>query len=441
MRGAALVAVACLLATDALALDRPAVPTNSLFLNVSSRPSVSARAEPRLVENIMKHTYRDYQDSSVGGDWNDFPDGTAAITYGKQVDGGQWFEFTTTAGGIQRVWTSMNIPMANNTKYIVSFTVDSKSGTVSAAGNANVSLQAVTATGTTTIVDPAVGRHAMVFTTTSAGTATIRFGIGASANNNNNGTIRISNIMVECPQDQTRNVPWEYVNARDQRVFPYTYSTTLTGTLVNTPTLGPVLPMPTRSSILVIGDSFTNDPDVLPTIGGDFPYHMRRHLRGKNIAVNTRGVSGATIAQITDQIATAFNETTVDSGAAPYTLCISEGGVNDANSGRTLAQMQADKLAQIAAIEARGMKPVLVNVGIFEAGDAGEKAIITAFNTWLRTLGYPLYDLYADEDTGSGTVKASWGSVDGLHPGQGYTQGSDIMGQRLADLIMLVGNR
>lgn len=430
-----------LLPALAHAVDRQAATLNPLFLNVSPRPVASSRTEPRLVENIMKHTYRDYQDSSVGGDWMDFPDGTAAITYGKQVDGGQWFEFTTTAGGIQRVWTSMNIPMANNTKYIVSFTVDSRSGTISASGNANVSLQTVTATGTTTIVDPAVGRHAMVFTTTSAGTATIRFGIGASANNNNNGTIRISNIMVECPQDQTRNVPWEYVNARDQRVFPYTYSTTLTGTLVNTPTLGPVLPMPTRSSILVIGDSFTNDPDVLPTIGGDFPYHMRRHVRGKNIAINSRGVTGQTIAQITDQIAAAFAETTVGAGAASYTMCIAEGGVNDANSGRTLAQMQADKLAQIAAIQARGMVPVLVNVGVFEAGDAGEVATIAAFNAWLRTLGYPLYDLYTDSTNGVNTYKTSWGSGDGLHPGQGYAQGSDIMAQRLADLIMLVGDR
>ncbi len=40
----------------------------------------------------------------------------------------------------------------------------------------------------------------------------------------------------------------------------------------------------------------------------------------------------------------------------------------------------------------------------------------------------------------SDTMKTSWWSVDGLHPGQGYTQGSDIIGQRLADLILLVGD-
>lgn len=421
-------------------MTRAALASNPLFINTPPRPYRSGRTKPRLVENIMKHTYRDYQDSAVGGDWTDFPDATAAITYGKQTDGGQWFEFTTTAGGIQRVWTSMNIPMAINTKYIVSFTVVSRTGTISAGGNANVSLQTVTATGTTSIADPAVGRHSMVFTTTSAGTATIRFGIGSSANNNNNSTLRISNIMVECPSDQTRTYAWEYVNARDQRVFPYTYSTSLTGTLMAAPTLGPVLPMPTRSSILVIGDSFTNDPDVLPTIGGDFPYHMRRYLRGKPIAVNSRGVTGQTIAQITDQIAAAFAETTVDSGAAPYTMCIAEGGVNDANGGRTLAQMQADKLAQIEVIRSRGMMPILTNIGVFESADDTEEAILLAYNSWIRTIGYPLYDMYTDAASGVNTMKTSWGSVDGLHPGQSYTKGSDIIGQRLASLVQLVGD-
>lgn len=420
-------------------MARPASTANSLFVNVPPRQLASSRTDPRLVENVMKHTYRIYQDSAVAGDWVDFPDGTAAITYGEQTDGGQWFEFTSTAGGIQRVWTSLNFPASINTKYIVSFTVDSRTGTISAGGNANVSLQTVTATGTTSIADPAVGRHSMVFTTTSAGTATVRFGIGSSANNNNNATLRISNIMVECPRDQTRTTAWEYVNARDQRVFPYTFDATLTGSLMSTPTLGATYPVHARSSILVIGDSFTNDYDTLPTIGGDFPYHLRRYLKGKPIAVNSRGVTGQTIAQITDQIAAAFAETTVGAGAAPYTMCIAEGGVNDANGGRTLAQMQADKMAQISAIEARGMVPVLVNVGVFEAGDAGEVAIIAAFNAWLRTLPYPMYDLYTDSTNGINTYKASWGSVDGLHPGQSAGQGSDIIGQRLADLIMLVG--
>ena len=422
-------------------MSRAVAELNPLYLNVLPRPGVSSRTAPRLVENIMKHTYRDYKADTDGSDWADFPDGSAGITYGYAVDGGQWLQFATTQDVLQRTWVTLSVPVAINTKYILSFTVDSRTGTISAGGNTNISFHTATVSGTTGAADVAVGRHGIPFTTTSAGTLQIRFGIGNAANNNNTATLRISNIMLECPQDQTRTMAYEYVNARDQRVFPYTYSSTYTGTLINTPTLGAVTVMPTRSSVLVIGDSFTNDYNTGPTVmGGDFPMYLRWALRGKPIAINSRGVSGATIAQITDQIETALAETTVDSGAAPYTLCIAQGGVNDANGGRTLAQMQTDKLAQIAAIEARGMLPVLVNVGVFESADAGEEAIILAFNTWLATLGYPLYDLYADSTNGVNTYKTSWGSGDGLHPGQGYLQGSDIMGQRLADLIMLIGD-
>jgi hypothetical protein len=60
--------------------------------------------------------------------------------------------------------------------------------------------------------------------------------------------------------------------------------------------------------------------------------------------------------------------------------------------------------------------------------------------TWIRTIGYPLYDMYTDAASGVNTMKTSWGSVDGLHPGQSYTQGSDIIGQRLASLVQLVGD-
>lgn len=41
---------------------------------------------------------------------------------------------------------------------------------------------------------------------------------------------------------------------------------------------------------------------------------------------------------------------------------------------------------------------------------------------------------------GVNTMKTSWGSVDGLHPGQSAGQGSDIIAQRLVDLLMLVGD-
>jgi hypothetical protein len=64
-----------------------------------------------------------------------------------------------------------------------------------------------------------------------------------------------------------------------------------------------------------------------------------------------------------------------------------------------------------------------------------------AFNAWTKTLGYPVYDLFSDATDGSSDFKTSWGSGDGVHPGQSWTDGSAIMGQRLADLLMLIGDK
>ena len=117
--------------------------------------------------------------------------------------------------------------------------------------------------------------------------------------------------------------------------------TTLSGTLVNSPTLGSPYPIPARSSILVIGDSWANEEETLPSTWGDFPAHMRRFLRNLPIAVNFRGVSGARIDQITPQIAQAFAETDVSPNVSPYTLCIMEGGTNDVAQAKSLSQMQS----------------------------------------------------------------------------------------------------
>ena len=58
----------------------------------------------------------------------------------------------------------------------------------------------------------------------------------------------------------------------------------------------------------------------------------------------------------------------------------------------------------------------------------------------LKHSGYPVYDVFADATDGSNDIKTSWGSGDGVHPGQSYTNGSAIMGQRLADLVQLIGD-
>jgi lysophospholipase L1-like esterase len=418
---------------------RPTVSLNSLFLNVSPRPVISSRTAPRLVWNRMGKLYATYSkvawtQSSADGKYS----------WGGDVDGGQWVQFTN-AGG-EQVFASVPLICRIGQTYILSLTVDAKTGTLDAR-NFQIAGQSTTPTGTWNLTNPALGRHALVFTATSSGAVTIRIGIGTNTTNTAAATLRVSNVMVEIAETTARTYPYEYVTPGDQRVYNYTHTNTLTGTLVNTPTLGTAYPIPTNSSVLVIGDSLSdtenNIDDDAGSSWGDFPRQMRRMLPNGRVAVNTRGVSGTQIAAITTQLTNALAETKGAVGASPYTICILEGGVNDMQVGaRTLAQMQTDKLAQIAAVQAAGMVPVLVGLSAwktFATWTAPFQTQTLAYNAWLKTLGYPFYDLYADSDDGTGTIKTSWGSSDGLHPSGSYTGGQAIMGQRLADLLMLVG--
>lgn len=433
------------LGAPAHAVTRPAATLNPLFLNVPPRPAISSLTMPRIVENRMGVKYRNYR-KNASNNWGDFPSDTDQITWGYDVDGGQWFEVNTLAAGAQQVYASFTFGVFRDDDYIISFTVDSKSGTIGGGISGGLT-GAPSASGTVTFTNPAVGRHGMKFHITSAaGVFTMRLGIGVGSANAADASIRYSNVMVERLSDGSRIYPSEYVNPGDSRAFPYTSSSTMSGTAVQVVTNGAAYAIPRRTSVLVIGDSFTDDSYSVPSGAswGDFPFQMRRwDLKGREIAVTSRGVTGANISDITAQLTSALAETTYTTGVAPWTVCIAEGGINDILAGRTLAQMQTDKLAQIAAIEAAGMLPVLVGITAWDGNaswSSGRQAVTDGYNSWLKTLGYPMYDAYADSDDGTGTMKTSWGSADGLHPGQGFYTGSAIMGRRLTDLLMLIGD-
>lgn len=419
------------LSLPAHAVTRPTATLNPLFLNVSPRPVISSRTAPRLVENLLagvtaSSTGRDLYFRGTGSDWTDFPASTPNIVWGNDVDGGQWLQFTSEAAGVQRVWVNVGIGTiyAGQTIFCT-FTVDSKTGTH--VGN-NASVTGVTLTGgTNSLNNIGPGRYAIWGYCTVGGTMTIRLGIGTDANNANNATIRISDIMVERVPFGT-TYPSEYVRPGDQRIFNYTRTGTMTSGAVGTPTHGAPYPIPRRSHILVLGDSFAND-------AGDFHTHLRAALSGRPIASNGLGVAGHTISQITDQISSGIARLTT--GASTYTLCIAHGGVNDVAQNRTLAQMQTDRLAQIAAIEAAGMLPVLLTTSPLNAATAGQQTVMDGYNAWIKTLGYPTYDLFTDASNGSGDFNTAWASLDGVHP---TSPGYRIMGQRLADLIQLIGD-
>ncbi len=421
--------------TDSHAVSRLEASPNALFVNAPGRPSISSRTAPRIVQNIMDAKYKVYRKNSTVN-WSDSPADTAAITWGYDVDGGQWFEATATVTTAERVYASFLLRTIVGCRYVLSWTVDSKSGTHGAAAG---SMIAVGAGAVAQVNNAAVGRGSATWVAPSSENVTVRFGVGCAGNNGATGTMRFSNIMVEqVPAAIT--YPSEYVTPGDQRAFPYTYSTSVVSNLVQTPTVGSTYSIPRRSSILVIGDSMTNDDYSASNAWGDFPFRARTLLAGRGVAMNSRGVASMRIDQITPQIAAAFAETDVSAGAAPYTLCISQGGTNDISQSYTLAQMQSAKLAQIQTILDYGMYPVLVGVPPYNSATAGQQTVMDGYNAWIKTLGYPVYDVYTDANNGSGDFSAAFASLDGVHPGQLYAGGYAIMGQRLADLILLVGD-
>lgn len=414
-------------------MTRAGLVRNSVFVNTPPRVPISSRSLARKVENLLSggngtvFGYDRYY-KGAGSDFGDFPTNTTSITWGYNVDGGQWFEAATTTAGVNRVWAQVGFNAVVGESYLLSFTVDSKTGS---HGNGNVSIANGTFTGGTTLLtNPAPGRYVLGGLCTSGGAIQVRLGIGVNNTNAADATIRYSNIMLE-RVPSGRVYPSEYVRPGDQHVFNFSMSAGVTSGLVEAPVVGSAYPIPSNSSVLFLGDSFANDP-------GDYPTWLRYFLQSVPIAANGMGNPGAAIAAITAQVATGVSRRSTSPLASPYTLCIAHGGVNDVNGNRTLEQMKADRLAQINAIQSYGMYPLLLTTSPLNSANAGQQSVMDGYNAWIKTLGYPTYDLFTDASDGSADFKASWGSPDGVHPDTAFGKGYYVMGNRLANLIQLV---
>lgn len=404
---------------------------NQTYISAPEKLPLNIATLPRIVKNEMDLRFATYL-KSASAYWLDFPTATALMLWGQTVDGSQSFT-ATTDGTTIRVWATLEHPVTLGKTYLLSFTVDSFSGTMV---NNNVSFSIVATTGTNTLNVTSTGRYVMVFTASASGTISIRMGIGTAGNGPTNASIKFSNVMIE--KHDTRVFPSEYVSAGHSRVFNYDYSVTIVGGKTAVETVGAKYSFPKQTSVLVIGDSFTNDSYSIATARGDFPWQMRV-FNGDRFAISTFGVAGDQIAAITAQIASAMTSVRFDSRAAPYQVCLMEGGINDVIASRTLAQMQTDRLTQIAEALAYDLIPVLMTIAPYDPASAPQQTIIDDYNTWLKTLGYRYYDLYSHADDGAGNYKTIWGTPEGTHPGGGLMQGSEQIALKMLDLVSLIG--
>lgn len=426
--------IAAVITFAALAVSSNAYSADPRFANVRQTPRDAETAKPRVVLNYVGTPRALY----TLAQWGATLVGAGTMQFGGDVDGGAWFSATTTAGGTDRAFTTANFTGNVGEKWIISYTVTAKTGTL--AGN-NVSLNTCAATGSS-INNPSLGRNALVVVLTTGGACQFRLGNGTSVANANASSIRFDQVQLE-RVPSTRTFPYEYVRPGDARAFNYSYTASLSGGtsgLVQNIVAGIPYPIHYSRSVLVVGDSLCND-EFLFTWGGDYPAHARMHLERsyyKEFGISQRCVAGTSLPAITSSIDTAFAETTFTSGVAPWTAVIISGGVNDVLANATLETMQLRLIAAMAKVQSYGARPILVTIGPVNSATAGQNTVITAYNAWLRVLGPPVLDINAMCNNGSNMFAPRCASGDGLHPGQSFNQGQYLIGKALSNLLPLL---
>lgn len=400
----------------------------------NKRPLLNGKA--RIVTNTMPEIYRTYLKNAALY-WSDFPTATPLITWGETLDGSQSFT-ANTDGVTARVWGQWQQFVTAGETYILSFTIVSKTGPTPI--NNNVDIFGVTGTGTTSINNPAIGRHGMRMTFTSTGTLTMRMGLGTAGAGALNASIKFANVMMERVLD-ARTYPSEYVNPNDARAFDYTYSATQTGTLITSEAVGPSVKVPMGCSVIVVGDSMTDNTWSSNIQQGDFPFQMRNYI-GKRAGISVYGIAGDTMQGSETQLINAMADNIADSRALPWRAVILQGGTNNANASESLALLQTRQLSRIALARSYNLIPICVTIPPLGTGDATKKQIISDYSAWLTALcvaqKIPCYDVFSHANDGAGNWKTRWDSPDQIHPGTGEYEGATRWARKMSDLVALL---
>ena len=408
------------------------LPDNPLYSNTPLRSYRMNTSQPRVVTNFLGSKYRRYI-RSTGINWSDFPASTGLITWGDAIP-----TFTVTSLGtpFEQAFAFASFNALIGQTYLVSFYIDAKSGTLS---DAIMWIAGITTDVSTQVTDYTLGRHVVKFTATSSGTAIIRLGIGCfNGEPSHVASITLSKIQLEISKNVSRIYPYEYVAPNDSRIFDYTFTAAVTGNVVTSETLGSSYGYRNSQSVLVLGDSFTDDRQIFSTYANDFPFYMTDYFQHiYPVGVSSRGVSGQTISQITTQLVNAMAETsaTYTARVAPWKTVVLEGGVNDVNTGRTLPQLQADRQSQIDTANSYGLQIVIMDICPFNSASVPQQAIIDGFNAWLPTLGYPVYKCFTDMTNGANQWRTDAVTPEGVHPGQGYRAGAYQMAFKMLRLL------
>lgn len=295
--------------------------------------------------------------------------GTATIT-----ESGTQRIFTGTGAGTVRAFVGTSLTDFDTAKwYAFGANFTTVTGTWT---NKTIALTAAPTDGEQNAVTTAAGRWCIVFQPSST-TMTMRLGIGCPSNE----TVAVDDVLIiEDPfvfelADQN-DIPPEFVGAVPV-IIPYDNPCSLASNVITQSAYGTIKPYKRSDVVLFAGDSFGDGGSEYPTLIRD-AYQIEAH----NVHV-----PGARLDQIGTQIASYIASPSTN---APVNLtarvCVMNGGLNDLVADATLETMQSRVNANIAAVRAAGMIPVVVSVGPWKSHSswsAGQQTVTDNYNAWL----------------------------------------------------------
>ncbi len=266
--------------------------------------------------------------------------------------------------------------------------------------------------GENTVIITSAGRWCVIFQP-SATSITLRLGIGGVGNETvvTGESITMKNpflFELDGPSDQ----PAEWIGDIPA-IVPYDNPCTVASNVITQAAYGSLKDYSRSDVILFAGDSFGNDASEYPVIVREthqIEAHIT-HTSGNNLeAIGT---------QITDYIA---NPATNDPANLVAKVCVMNGGINDILQDTAVETMQSRLNANIAAVRAADMIPIVLSVGPWKAHaswSSSRQTLTDDYNAWLlaRTdiLTVDIYSLLEDPATADALL-AAFDNGDGMHP-------------------------
>lgn len=182
---------------------------------------------------------------------------------------------------------------------------------------------------------------------------------------------------------------------------------------------------------MLLGDSFATPSSTDPT--------KRVNDVSQRMLMVPAGTGGRTLAQIV----AAF---TTDVGFYAPSFCVLQGGINTINSASSnpLASMQSSVADFVAACQAIGAAPVLVNLPpdkTYVSWSLVRQGWMNAYNLWLpgyaASIDARMIDILTVLSADGETLRASMDSGDGLHPNAaGYAAIGDAYVEALDNVLL-----